>query len=64
MTKRVNFLVKVQDAKLTEIKKALEKANIKVTSIIEVYKEEDKPSDKPVEGSAEAPKEETGLSEA
>ncbi len=49
MTKRINFLVKVQDTKLTEVKKALEKANIKVTSIIEVYKEEDKAPEAPAE---------------
>ena len=36
---RINFMLKVQDAKMTEIKKALEKANIKVISIYEVFKE-------------------------
>lgn len=34
-----NFIVKVTDAKLTDIQKALEQAGIKVRSIIEVYKE-------------------------
>ncbi len=58
MTKRINFLVKVQDAKLTEIKRALEKANIKVTSIIEVYKEEDKAPEAPATP-AEPTKDET-----
>lgn len=34
-----NFIVKVTDAKLTDIQKALEQAGIKVRSIIEVHKE-------------------------
>lgn len=37
-----NFMVKVTDAKLTDIQKALQSAGIKVRSIIEVFKEEDK----------------------
>lgn len=35
-----NFMVKVEDAKLPDIQKALKEAGIKVRSIIEVYKEE------------------------
>jgi hypothetical protein len=35
-----NFIVKVTDAKLTDIQKALEQAGIKVRSIIEVFKED------------------------
>ncbi|HMK44268.1 MAG TPA: hypothetical protein VK445_09040 [Dissulfurispiraceae bacterium] len=35
-----NFLVKVSDAKLPDIQKALQAAGITVRSIIEVYKEE------------------------
>ncbi len=35
-----NFLVKVTDAKLTDIRKALQTAGINVRSIIEVFKEE------------------------
>ncbi len=35
----MNFMLKVEDAKMTQIKKALEKENIKVVSIYEVYKE-------------------------
>lgn len=35
-----NFMVKVQDAKLADIQKALEGAGIKVRSIVEVFKEE------------------------
>lgn len=35
-----NFMVKVEDAKLPDIQKALKAAGIKVRSIIEVYKEE------------------------
>lgn len=40
-----NFLVKVTDAKLTDIRKALQAAGIKVRSIIEVFKEEVKSSE-------------------
>lgn len=36
---RMNFMLKVEDAKMTQVKKALEKENIKVVSIYEVYKE-------------------------
>lgn len=34
----INYIIKVEDAKMTQIKKALETANIKVISIIDVYK--------------------------
>ena len=34
-----NYMLKVQDAKAVDIQKALQAANIKVTSIIEVHKE-------------------------
>lgn len=34
----INYMVKVEDAKMAQIKKALETANIKVLSIIDVYK--------------------------
>ena len=37
-----NFMLKVEDAKLPDIQKALQQAGIKVRSIIEVYKEEGK----------------------
>lgn len=40
MAKKVNFVLKVTDAKLLDIKKALEAKNIKLDSIIEVYKED------------------------
>lgn len=36
----VNYIVKVTDAKLMDVQKALEQAGIKVRSIIEVFKEE------------------------
>jgi len=36
-----NFMLKVSDAKLTDIQKALQAAGIKVRSIIEVFKEEE-----------------------
>lgn len=41
MTNR-NFMVKVSDAKLTDIQKALQAAGIKLRSIIEVFREEEK----------------------
>jgi len=34
-----NFMVKVEDAKLPDIQKALKAAGIKVRSVVEVYKE-------------------------
>lgn len=34
----INYIVKVEDAKMAQIKKALESANIKVISIIDIYK--------------------------
>lgn len=36
----INYILKVQDAKAMDIQKTLQGAGIKVTSIIEVYKEE------------------------
>jgi hypothetical protein len=39
-----NFIVKVTDAKLIDIKKALQAAGINVRSIIEVFKEGDEKS--------------------
>ena len=38
--KNSNFILKVTDAKLTDIQKALQEAGIKVRSIIEVFREE------------------------
>jgi hypothetical protein len=35
-----NFVLKVEDAKLPDIQKALQQAGIKIRSIIEVFKEE------------------------
>lgn len=35
-----NFMVKVEDAKLPDVQKALQQAGIKIRSIIEVYKED------------------------
>ena len=34
-----NFMVKVEDAKLPDVQKALQQAGIKIRSIIEIYKE-------------------------
>ncbi|MBI5098901.1 MAG: hypothetical protein HZB30_06645 [Nitrospirae bacterium] len=35
----INYMLKIQDAKAVDIQKALQAANIKVTSITEIYKE-------------------------
>ncbi len=35
----INYMLKVEDAKLTDIQKALTQAGIKVRSIIEIFKE-------------------------
>ena len=40
MATKSNFILKVQDAKLPDIQKALKDANIAVISIMEVHKEE------------------------
>ncbi len=37
----INYIVKVKDAKLTDIQKALQQAGIQVRSILEVHKEEE-----------------------
>lgn len=40
MAAKTNFILKVQDAKLADVQKALKDANITVLSILEVHKEE------------------------
>jgi uncharacterized protein YaaQ len=40
MATKTNFILKVQDAKLADIQKALKDANINVVSIMEIHKEE------------------------
>ena len=40
MATKTNFFLKVQDAKLADVQKALKDANINVVSIMEVHKEE------------------------
>ena len=40
MAVKTNFILKVQDAKLADVQKALKDANINVVSILEVHKEE------------------------
>jgi hypothetical protein len=42
-----NFMVKVEDAKLPDVQKALQAAGIKVRSIIEIHKEEIKKEETP-----------------
>ena len=42
MAANSNFMVKVTDAKLPDIQKALQQAGVNVRSIIEVFKEEGK----------------------
>ena len=39
----INYVVKVKDAKLVDVQKALQQAGIQVRSILEVFKEEEKP---------------------
>ncbi len=39
----INYVLKVKDAKLVDVQKALQQAGIQVRSILEVYKEEEKP---------------------
>ena len=46
MSVNVNYVVKVTDAKLSDIHKALEQGGIKLRSIVEVYKEEVAPAEK------------------
>ena len=40
MAVKSNFILKVQDAKLAEVQKALKDANIQVLSLMEIHKEE------------------------
>lgn len=40
MATKINYIVKVLDAKMVDVKKALEAGGIKVSSIIETHKEE------------------------
>ena len=40
MATKTNFILKVQDAKLAEVQKALKDATINVVSILEIHKEE------------------------
>ena len=40
MATKTNFILKVQDAKLADVQKALKDANINVISILEIHKEE------------------------
>lgn len=42
MATNINYIVKVKDAKLADLQKALQQAGIQVRSILEVYKEEEK----------------------
>lgn len=42
----INFILKVEDAKLADIQKALKEAGIKVRSIQEVYKEKEAEEEK------------------
>lgn len=37
---KINYILKVEDAKLSQIKKALEGGGVKVVSIVEIHKEE------------------------
>ena len=46
MSMNASYMVKVTDAKMSDIQKALEQAGIKLRSIVEVYKEEVGPAEK------------------
>jgi len=46
---RINYVLKVRDAKLGVLRKALTQAGIDVVSLVEVFREEDAPP--PVSGS-------------
>jgi hypothetical protein len=45
----VNFIVKVEDAKTSDVQKALEQAGIKVRSVLEVHKDKDSEKEAPAE---------------
>ena len=53
MATNSNFLVKVTDAKMPAVKKALEEAGIEVRSIIAVHKEETGTEEEPKEPASE-----------
>jgi len=38
----INYMVKVKDAKLLDVQKALQQAGIQVRSVLEIFKEEEK----------------------
>ena len=40
MASKANYILKVSDAKLADVQKALKDANINVLSIVEIHKEE------------------------
>ncbi len=41
----INYIVKVKDAKLVDVQKALQQSGIQVRSILEVFKEEEQPAE-------------------
>ncbi len=43
MAMQINYMVKVKDAKLGVVRKALSSAGIEVVSLVEVFKQEDAP---------------------
>lgn len=53
MATNSNFLIKVTDAKMPEVKKALEGAGITVRSIIALHKEETGPAEETEEKASE-----------
>jgi nitrogen regulatory protein PII len=48
VVERVNFVVKTKEVKAKDVKNALEKAGIEVTSVIEVFREEEQTEEEPV----------------
>jgi len=54
MATQINYVLKVRDAKLPAVKKALSEAGIEVVSLVEVYKEELPPDGPPAAPASEA----------
>jgi hypothetical protein len=60
MATQINYVLKVRDAKLPAVKKALSEAGIDVVSLVEVYKEDLPPDGPPAPVPAAGPGPDTG----
>jgi hypothetical protein len=60
MATQINYVLKVRDAKLPAVKKALSEAGIEVVSLVEVYKEDLPPDGPPDPAPAAGPGPDTG----